>query len=250
MCGIAGKISFGSEDIKEINLSAMSEAIKHRGPDDEGYYVSPNQKVGFGFRRLAIIDLSPLGHQPMNYLGRYWLVFNGEIYNYQQQRAKLLLAGYEFISKSDTEVILALYHKFGVNCVKYLRGMFALAIYDEKENTLFCARDRVWKKPFKYYFDDKVFIFASELKAILTQKEYKREPDYLAIHHYLTYQYVPCPLTGFKGIKKLEPGHFLFLDINKKKVVKKRYWKLDYSQKLDLSEDEWKRRIMEKLEES
>lgn len=250
MCGIAGKISFDEKNISESDVLAMSGAIKHRGPDDKGTYISPNKKLGFGFRRLAIIDLSPLGHQPMNYLKRYWIVFNGEIYNYQEQRAKLILAGYKFKSKSDTEVIMALYHKFGVKCLDHLRGMFALAIYDEKENTLFCARDRVGKKPFKYYLNDKVFIFASELKAILTQKEYKREPDYLAIHHYLTYQYVPSPLTGFKGIKKLEPGHFLFLDLKTKKMVKKRYWKLDYSEKLDLSEDEWKKRIMDKLEES
>jgi asparagine synthase (glutamine-hydrolysing) len=158
--------------------------------------------------------------------------------------------GYVFKSKSDTEVILALYDKFGKKCLEHLRGMFAFAIYDEKEKTVFCARDRVGKKPFKYFLGDNVFIFASELKSILTQPEYQKEPDFVAIHHYLTLQYVPAPLTGFLGIKKLEPAHFLFIDLKTKKVEKERYWKLDYSKKLNLSEDEWKKRIMSKLEES
>lgn len=250
MCGIVGKISFTEKNISDDDIEQMNKAVVHRGPDDKGIYISPNKKVGLGQQRLSIIDLSPLGHQPMNYLKRYWITFNGEIYNYQEKKAKLILDGYKFISKSDTEVIMALYHKFGVKCLDHLRGMFSLAIYDEKENTLFCARDRVGKKPFKYYVDDKVFMFGSELKVILTQPEYKREVDYLAIHHYLTYQYVPSPLTGFKGIKKLEPAHFLFLDLKTKKLIKKRYWKLDYSEKLDLSEEEWKKRIIDKLEES
>lgn len=227
----------------------MNEKIQHRGPDDGGAYISPDQKVGLGHRRLSIIDLSPLGHQPMNYLDRYWIVFNGEIYNFQEKKAELEKDGYVFKSHSDTEVILALYDKFGKNCLEHLRGMFSFAIYDEKEKTIFCVRDRVGKKPFKYYLDDNVFMFASELKAILTQKDYQKEPDYIAIHHYLTLQYCPAPLTGFKDIKKLKPAHYLFIDLKTKKVEKERYWKLDYSKKLDLSEDEWKKRIMEKLEE-
>jgi len=249
MCGITGKIYFNDQVTSEQDILKMNEKIKHRGPDDGGVYVSSDQKVALGHRRLSIIDLSPLGHQPMNYLDRYWIVFNGEIYNFQEKRAMLEKEGYTFKSKSDTEVILALYDKFGKKCLEHLRGMFSFAIYDEKEKTIFCARDRVGKKPFKYYLDDNVFIFASELKAILTQKEYKKEPDYIAINHYLTLQYCPAPLTGFKDIKKLEPAHYLFIDLKTKGVEKERYWKLDYSQKLDLSEDEWKKRIMEKLEE-
>lgn len=250
MCGITGKIYFDNNTVSEQNILAMNEKIQHRGPDDGGVYISTDQKVGLGHRRLSIIDLSPLGHQPMRYLDRYEIVFNGEIYNFQEKRAMLEKEGYTFKSKSDTEVILALYDKFGKGCLEHLRGMFSFAIYDEQEKTIFCVRDRVGKKPFKYYLDEKVFMFASELKAILTQKEYKKEPDYVAIHHYLTLQYVPAPLTGFKDIKKLEPAHYLFVDLKTKKVEKERYWKLDYSQKLDLSEDEWKKRIMEKLEES
>lgn len=228
----------------------MSDAIIHRGPDDSGIYLSPEKRVGLSFRRLAIIDLSPKGHQPMGFKGRYWIVFNGEIYNYQTLRKKLIKEGYRFHSQTDTEVILALYDKYKEKCLKHLRGMFAFALYDEKEKVLFCARDRVGKKPFKYFFNHDVFLFGSELKAILTQKEYKKDIDYEAIHHYLTLQYVPAPKTGFKDIQKLEPGHYLVVDLKKASVTKKRYWRLDYSDKLDLSLDEWKKRIIEKLEES
>lgn len=250
MCGITGKISFNQKDISSQEIETMSDAIKHRGPDDGGTYISPDKKVGLGHRRLSIIDLSPLGHQPMRYKDRYEIVFNGEIYNFQEKRDMLEKEGYTFASHSDTEVILALYDKYGKECVQHLRGMFAFAIYDEQEQILFCARDRVGKKPFKYYIDDDVFLFASELKAILTQPEYHKEPDYVAIHHYLTLQYVPAPLTGFVGIKKLEPAHFLYIDLKTKKVEKERYWKLDYGKKLDLSEEGWKKRIIDKLEES
>lgn len=249
MCGIAGKISF-STPVTAQAVETMCEAIKHRGPDDHGTYISPDSKVGLGHRRLAIIDLSPLGHQPMRYLNRYELVFNGEVYNFQEKRAQLEKEGYHFQSHSDSEVILALYDKYREKCVDHLRGMFAFAIYDEQEQILFCARDRVGKKPFKYYFDGNVFLFASELKAILTQPEYKKEIDYEAIHHYLTLQYVPAPLTGFKGIKKLEPAHYLVFKVNTKELKKERYWKLDYGKKLHLSQEEWGKRILEKLEES
>lgn len=250
MCGIAGKISFSDKKISAQEIEVMNDAIKHRGPDDGGVYISPDGQVGLGHRRLSIIDLSPLGHQPMRYLDRYEIVFNGEIYNFQEKRTMLEEEGYTFASHSDTEVILALYDKYGEKCLDHLRGMFAFVIYDEQKQTLFCARDRVGKKPFKYYIDDNVILFASELKSILTQPEYHREPDYVAIHHYLTLQYVPAPLTGFVGIKKLEPAHFLTIDLKTKTVKKERYWKLDYSKKLDLSETEWKKRILNKLDES
>lgn len=250
MCGIAGKISFSEKNISAQEIETMNNAIKHRGPDDGGVYISPDHKVGLGHRRLSIIDLSPLGHQPMRYLDRYEIVFNGEIYNFQEKRAMLEQEGYTFTSHSDTEVILALYDRYQEKCLDHLRGMFAFVIYDEQKQTLFCARDRVGKKPFKYYIDDNVVLFASELKAILTQPEYHREPDYVAIHHYLTLQYVPAPHTGFVDIKKLEPAHFLTIDLKTKAIKKERYWKLDYSKKLNLSETEWKKRILEKLDES
>lgn len=250
MCGITGKISLLGKTISPLEIGLMNEAIRHRGPDDGGIYISPDRAVGLGHRRLSIIDLSPLGHQPMRYLDRYEIVFNGEIYNFQKERETLEKDGYTFTSHSDTEVILALYDKYREKCLEHLRGMFAFAIYDEREKTLFVARDRVGKKPFKYFFDGNTFLFASELKAILTQPEYIREPDYEAIHHYLTLQYVPAPMTGFKGIKKLEPAHFLLLNLKTKELRKERYWKLNYSKKLNLSKNEWKRRIINTLDES
>ncbi len=251
MCGIAGKIKFNNQIVEPEDLYQMTAAIAHRGPDDEGIWISPDKKVGLGHRRLAIIDLTSAGHQPMSWLNeRYWIVFNGEIYNFQQIRRKLEKENFKFSSKTDTEVILALYHKHKENCLKHLRGMFAFAIWDDEEKILFAARDRIGKKPFKYYWDAHNFIFASELKAILTQPEYRREPDYEAIHHYLSFQYAPAPMTGFKNIKKLLPGHYFKINVVQKKFEIKRYWEIDYSQKLNLSEDEWKEKIFQKLEES
>lgn len=250
MCGIAGKISLSSQTVSVQEIETMNDAIRHRGPDDGGVYISPDQKVGLGHRRLSIIDLSPLGHQPMRYMNRYEIVFNGEIYNFQEKRAMLEKEGYAFISHSDTEVILALYDRYKEKCLEHLRGMFAFVIYDEQEQILFCARDRVGKKPFKYYLNENIFLFGSELKTILTQPEYQKEPDYEAIHHYLTLQYVPTPMTGFKGIQKLPPAHFLSINLKTKEIKKECYWKLDYSKKLNLSEEEWKKRIIDKLDEA
>ncbi|MEI6587333.1 MAG: asparagine synthase (glutamine-hydrolyzing) [Candidatus Moraniibacteriota bacterium] len=251
MCGITGKIHLDTGTVSVGDMKKMNLAIAHRGPDDSGTYISPNQKIGLGHQRLSIIDLSHFGHQPMSYMDRYWIVFNGEIYNFQALKKNLQKEKIcTFKSNTDTEVIMALYHKYGTDCLHHLRGMFSFAIYDDKEKTIFCARDRVGKKPFKYYLDDKVFIFASELKAILTQTDYKKEPDYAAIRHYLTFQYCPAPFTGFKNIKKLEPAHFLLIDLKTKQAKLERYWKLDYSEKLDLSIDDWKEKIINKLEES
>ena len=150
MCGIVGKITFGDRIVSESEIIQMNKAIEHRGPDATGVYISPNQTVGLGPQRLAIIDLSALGRQPMRYLDRYEIVFNGEIYNFQEKRTELIAKGYSFVSQSDTEVILALYAEYGKNCVDHLGGMFAFAIFDDQDQTLFCARERVGMKPFKY----------------------------------------------------------------------------------------------------
>ena len=250
MCGIAGKVFLSNASVSDSDLKVMAGKIAHRGPDDEGVYISPDRKVGLANRRLAIIDLSSKGHQPMNYKGRYWITFNGEIYNYQILKKKLMKDGCRFKSNSDTEVILALYDKYNTGCLKYLRGMFAFAIYDSSENTLFLARDRIGKKPLKYYFNDKVFIFSSELKAILTQSEVISRIDYEAIHSYLIFGYVPSPATGFENINKLEPGNYLLLNINKKSLIKKRYWEPYFGDKLSLSENDWCNNILSVLEES
>src|SRR3990167_2474600 len=186
MCGIAGKVYFGKGTVDKQSLSAMSQKIIHRGPDDEGLFVSDDRRVGLVNRRLAVIDLSKNGHMPMSYKNKYVITYNGEVYNFQTERKLLEAEGYKFNSNSDTEVILALYDKYGVRCLEHLRGMFAFAIYDRVKNNVFMAPDRLGKKTLKYFASSSVFIFASELKAILTQKEVKKEPDYEAIHNYLT----------------------------------------------------------------
>ncbi len=251
MCGIAGKAYFKKEkEIRPQELKLMSEKIAHRGPDDQGIYISKHKRVGLVNRRLAIIDLSEKGHQPMFYLNRYVITFNGEIYNFQERRKMLEKMGYKFNSNSDTEVILALYDKYGKGCLKYLRGMFAFAIYDQKDNTLFLARDRIGKKPLKYYIDDTQIVFASELKAVLTQKGVKKVIDYHALHLYLTYGYTPAPQTGFEGIKKLEPGSYMFINLDRKSIEKERYRQPMFDKKLDISESQWCNKILETLEES
>ncbi len=255
MCGITGKIYFknNSHLVSEHDIALMNKAIAHRGPDDSGIYIIPNRKVGLGQQRLSIIDLSPLGHQPMHYKHnnkKYTIVFNGEIYNFQEERSQLKKLGYQFKSQTDTEVIMALYDKYDIKFLEHLRGMFAFALYDHQKNQLICARDRLGKKPFKYYVNNNTFIFASELKSILTQPDYKKGIDYTAIHHYLTLQYVPAPLTGFKNIKKLEPAHYLIINCNNGHIKKEKYWQLDYTKKLKLSKKEWEDKILTELEEA
>ncbi len=253
MCGITGKIYFNKKNVCTYDIIDMNKKISHRGPDDDGVYISKNQKIGLGHTRLSIIDLSAKGHQPMHYTcknKKYTIVFNGEIYNFQEKKDLLKRHDYKFKSNTDTEVIMALYDKFGIDFLTHLRGMFAFALYDHQKNKLICARDRLGKKPFKYYQDDNVFMFASELKSILTQPEYKKEIDYEAIHHYLTLQYVPTPLTGFKNIKKLEAAHYIIVDCESGKIDKQKYWTLDYNNKLNLSETEWEKKIINKLDES
>ena len=257
MCGICGKINFHNEPVEEKLLKRMASSLSHRGPDDEGIYLSQKSEiknnnrpsVGLGHRRLSIIDLSPLAHQPMsNEDGSIWIVFNGEIYNFIGLREDLIKKGHIFRSKSDTETIIHLYEEYGTECMKYLRGMFAFAIWDERNKSLFLARDRVGKKPLYYWHTQDTFVFASEIKAILQDNNFQRKPDYLAIHHYLTYQDVPSPWTAFEGIKKLPPAHYLILKNGQIEV--KRYWKLSYLPKHKLGEEDIKREIIERLKEA
>lgn len=250
MCGISGKIYLNSQKIDLKDIESMNTAIIHRGPDDHGIYISENGQVGFGNQRLSVIDLSSKGHMPMVYKNKYVITYNGEIYNFQDQKKLLKKEGYSFYSNTDTEVILALYDKYNTDCLKYLRGMFSFAIYDKVKNIVFMARDRLGKKPFKFYFERNVFIFASELKAILTQKEVKKEVDFEAIFDYLTFGYTIAPQTGFAEINKLEPGHYLLLNLYDKSLQNVRYWSPDYSEKLNLSEADWQKSIMHKLNES
>ena len=174
MCGICGKLNFDREArVSTALLKTMADSIYHRGPDDEGYYASG--PVGFGFRRLSIIDLNT-GHQPIcNEDGSVWIVFNGEIYNYKELRSYLQTKGHVFKTQTDTEVIVHLYEEFGESCVEKLRGMFAFAIWDDRQETLFIARDRIGIKPLYYWLTGKSLVFGSEIKAILADPEVKPE---------------------------------------------------------------------------
>ena len=207
-------------------VKTMADAIYHRGPDDEGYYVAG--PVGLGFRRLAIIDLKT-GHQPLsNEDDSVWIVFNGEIYNYQELRQLLLQKGHVFKTQTDTEVIVHLYEEFGPECVKKLRGMFGFAIWDSKAKALFLARDRVGIKPLYYHLTDMSLVFGSEIKAILADPSVNRELAPELIDRFLTFLYVPGEETLLRGIRKLEPGHYLLVKDGKATV--QQYWDLSFAE--------------------
>jgi asparagine synthase (glutamine-hydrolysing) len=245
VCGICGKVSFDSQGVvKESLLRAMADTIRHRGPDDEGFYSS--SQVGFGFRRLSIIDLGG-GHQPIsNEDGTIWIVFNGEIYNYKELRIDLIAKGHTFKTHTDTEVIVHLYEEFGEGCVEKLRGMFGFAIWDERQKSLLLARDRVGIKPVYYYLDKKSLIFGSEIKAILADPDVKREVVPEMIDRFFTFYYVPGEETLFKDIHKLAPGHYLTVRNNK--VTIRQYWDLKFApvpRSLSQAEEELSRLLEE-----
>ncbi|MDZ7260648.1 MAG: asparagine synthase (glutamine-hydrolyzing) [candidate division KSB1 bacterium] len=223
MCGICGLVNIDrSRPIGEGILKKMCDVIQHRGPDDEGYYVNTN--VGLGMRRLSIIDLVT-GKQPIsNEDGSVWIVFNGEIYNFPQLRAELQSKGHQFVTKTDTETIVHAYEEYGEECPTRLNGMFAFAIWDNRSKRLFIARDRLGIKPLYYYFDGHRFVFGSELKSILQMPDIPRRVDPRALDNFLTFEYIPAPLSIFKDVKKLSPGHSLTLKDGQ--ISLRRYWEL------------------------
>lgn len=240
MCGIAGIVKTNKSADNRL-LQGMLDKIKHRGPEDEGMWFSQNGRVGLGQRRLAIIDLSPGGHQPMvSDDRRFAITFNGEIYNYLEIKRELSGLGCSFNTKSDTEVLLKAYIQWKEKCLEKLNGMFAFAVWDEEAQTLFAARDRLGEKPFKYYSDKEKFVFASELKSILVDPGIVREPDWQAVDLAMTYRFVPAPFTGFKQIKKLPAGHYLFWQNGK--ITVSPYWQaFDYAKENEeRSLEEWK----------
>ncbi len=211
MCGIAGFFRTISPAADEMVLKQMGNVIRHRGPDAGGQYMDDH--VGLAHRRLSIIDLSEQGNQPMRSLnGRFVIVFNGEIYNFQDLRAELIKEGFQFRTRTDTEVLLALYEKSGTACLEQLNGMFAIAIWDLKEKTLFLARDRIGKKPLYYYHSggDRL-AFASELKSLREVPGLEFEIEPTAVCDYLKYHYIPAPKTIYRNVYKLLPGHYLTL---------------------------------------
>lgn len=248
MCGIVGRFNFKSgRPADEPTLAAMCRLIAHRGPDGQGVWT--HGPVGFGHRRLSIIDLSTAGTQPMSTPdGRLTVTFNGEIYNFEALRQELERRGHQFVSRSDTEVILHAYDAFGVDCLSHLHGMFAFALWDARDRTLFAARDRAGKKPFYYREDADGFSFASEPKAFLAEPSFQPEADPAALFQYLSYQYVPTPASAFKGVHRLPPAHYLL--VRDGKVSTERYWQLRYSPKQTLSEADAEERTLDLLREA
>ncbi|MFH1784734.1 MAG: asparagine synthase (glutamine-hydrolyzing) [bacterium] len=248
MCGICGVFNYGSkESVDKDLLHKMCNVMIHRGPDEEGYYVKGD--IGLGIRRLAIIDLKT-GHQPIHNEDKsIWVIDNGEIYNFQELRENLEKKGHRFYTKTDTEAIVHLYEDYGIDCVKYLRGMFAFALWDETKKKLFLVRDRLGKKPLNYMIKNRGLVFGSEIKCILENPEIKKEVNLEALHYYLTYQYIPSPLTMFEGIEKLPPASILSCD-EKGNINIRRYWNLNYRNKLNLEEEEYIEQIRSKLKEA
>ncbi|HAM95388.1 TPA: asparagine synthase (glutamine-hydrolyzing) [Candidatus Azambacteria bacterium] len=241
MCGIAGFIGQGDKKI----LSQMTDSIRHRGPDDEGFFVLGETHLGM--RRLSIIDLAG-GKQPIfNEDGQIAVIFNGEIYNFLELKDKLVKNGHQFKTKSDTEVIAHLYEEEGEKLFEKLNGMFAIALWDDRKKKLVLARDRFGKKPLYYCVFDQTFVFGSELKAILKHPSVKKELDMEALNYYLTYEYVPTPKTIFKNIFKLEPASYLIFQNGK--IRKEKFYDIKfgvYPEKL--SEKEYMSELDKQLE--
>jgi asparagine synthase (glutamine-hydrolysing) len=226
MCGIVGYLS-AREPIDEGTLVRMRDTLAHRGPDGEGLWLSSSGDVGLAHRRLAIVDLSPGGHQPMySQDGRYVIVFNGEIYNHHELRDELRGHGWTFQSSSDTEVLLAAWQHWGEAALDRLVGMFALAIWDQEARTLFAARDRAGEKPFFYRHANRGFAFASELKALFAHPSMPRTADAAAFDHFIAYGYVPRELCLVKGYAKLQAGHKLRYDLATDRLEVEPYWTL------------------------
>jgi len=249
MCGITGIFEFNPQKKFDLNsLKEMNKAIFHRGPDEEGYFDGGN--IGLGSRRLSIIDLTS-GRQPIfNEDKKLVIVFNGEIYNYQVLRQTLLKKGHHFKTNSDTEVILHLFEEEGENCVKKLDGMFSLAIWNIEKKELFLARDPLGKKPLFWAIFENKFIFSSEIKGLLSHKDFKRNIDEESLSKYFLYGFVPAPASIFKNIQKLLPGHFLTIDSTGEAKIKK-YWELDYRvQEEFFGEEELENEIIKYLEKA
>jgi len=221
MCGINGIVHLNREGlVSRPALERMNKALRHRGPDDEGYYIDKN--AGLAMRRLSIIDIQG-GHQPIsNEDGSIWVVFNGEIYNYKRLKYDLEAHGHKFSTNCDTEVIVHQYEEDGENFLNKLNGMFGIAIWDSKKTKLVIARDRIGIKPLHYYIGSDIFLFSSEPKAIIQHPSVKVEVDSQALWDYLTFRYVPAPRSMFKGIMKMHPGHYGVLENGRFQV--KEYW--------------------------
>lgn len=223
MCGIAGILAFNGSGTDRFVIRRMTDAMAHRGPDAQNDFVEG--PVALGHRRLSIIDLSDTANQPLaDHSGRYWIVFNGEIYNYQEVRGKL--ADYPFATNGDTEVLLAAYIKWGADCLHYLKGMFAFAIWDKREQSLFAARDRMGVKPLYYYADDRYFLFASEIRGLMASGLVPQKINHAAVKEFLSYQSIGFPLSIIQHIGQLEAGSCM--TIQHGQISSRKYWDITH----------------------
>jgi asparagine synthase (glutamine-hydrolysing) len=246
MCGICGIYKFNKKTVLEQEIRRMCSVIKHRGPDDEGMYL--DGPFGMGIRRLSIIDLES-GHQPIaNENESVWTVLNGEIYNYEELTADLKNKGHVFKTKSDTEVIVHLYEEFGTDCLKYLRGMFGLALWDVNKRKLLLARDPLGIKQVYFLKSGNEFLFGSEIKCILEQLGYRFQINYEALSHYLTFLYFPDAFTIYEGIEKIRPGHFVILEEGN--IIEHEYWSLNNLGAAELDFNQAMKEYMRLMDES
>jgi len=224
MCGIAGIVSPRHGKIKE-QLISMTSALSHRGPDGEGFYIHETNEavIGLGHRRLSIIDLSVSANQPMHYEGLH-IIFNGEIYNYNEIRNELMSLGHHFVTHSDTEVILHGWKQWGEKSIEKWKGMFTIALFDENANELICIRDRAGVKPFYYYWKNGLFLFGSELKSLLAHPDFDRIINKNAVATFLQYGYVSQPHCIYQDVYKLPAGHILKLNVTKQQINCRQYW--------------------------
>lgn len=232
MCGIAGIYRLDHRTVDKKILKRMNRVLHHRGPDNAGEIIVRN--IGLANSRLAVIDPTTAGNQPMGTGdGKFWITYNGEIFNYREIRDDLIKKGIKFVTKSDTEVILLGYRYYGINIIKLLKGQFAFCIYDLEKDTFILARDQIGINPLFYSLQDKLFLFASEVKSILASHLVRKDLDKQAIHHYLSMFTIPAPFTIFSQIKSLLPGHYLVLDKNGLKIFK--YYELPLHNKGEYS---------------
>jgi len=228
MCGICGELTFDGAPVVAATILSMRDRLAHRGPDDQGVFVSDDRRAGLGFRRLAIIDISPNANQPMaNEDGSVRVVFNGEIYNFQSLRARLVRNGHQFRSQSDTEVLVHLYEEAGPKFVEEIDGMFAIAIWDARAKRLVLARDRAGKKPLYVYQDRRRLVFGSEIKAIFAHPDVRIEIDESQVPSYFTYGYVPHPSTVYRGVTQVDPAGILVIDADGR-MEGRQYWHLQF----------------------
>jgi asparagine synthase (glutamine-hydrolysing) len=252
MCGITGYLTTNPAHPQRAVLERMTDAIRHRGPDEFGFY--QDEYASLGHRRLSIIDLAT-GQQPMPNEDRTsWIIYNGEIFNHADLRPALEQAGHRYTTCCDTETILHAYEQYGPACLDHFRGMFAFAIWDANRRRLFCARDRLGKKPFYYYWDGRLFAFASEIKALLRHPAVSPRLEESLLPEYLAFGYLSEERTLFSGIRKLMPGHFLTLDLNAEAPAPqiRQYWEIPSPSATDHPRDDqsWISECRERLEET